>query len=177
MIKCRSFLLMSRRLQNNPMRSKLILPLLLLLVLLVSTITAQRADNWENTTYTTYLTPQVGLYDQNFVRVEQELVEAYVIMQVALQTNGSLFNGQIRMGFGWNKQRFRAYFYLPYLNHSFNERKYNTPFSAEVFWKPCKKAPEMTACFDLYKNTLSPAVRVKFQLHSFVEKSTVKWKK
>lgn len=152
----------------------------LILLLPFTQTVAQRADNWEHSTYTTYLTPQVGLFDQNFIRVEQELVEAYVIMQVALQSNGYLTNGQFRMGFGWNKKNFRAYFYIPYLNHSFNERKHNTPFSAEVFWKPWKpecRAPEFTACFDLYKNVLSPAIRVKFQLHRFVEKSTVKWKK
>ncbi len=68
----------------------------------------------------------------------------FLIMQYTFLSERDDIFFNFKTGFGKDHGDIAWYIYLPYLNFNFNEKAYNTPFSAEVFYN------NISLCADIY---------------------------
>lgn len=142
-----------------------------LLLLFPTFAFGQLADNYNEDQYSTYITPSVGTQGETYLRAEIENTLAFGMMQASVQTNIERTNLQLKLGFGWNQKDWRLYIFMPYLNYSVDERRYNTPFCAEGFWNPRSRwVPQIALNIDVYKNSVVPSLRAKMLINRFIVK-------
>lgn len=120
-----------------------------------------------------FLGPSIGIYPEQSIRLQVDQQWRYVRQEYAIQFNieGEL-NIQAKMGFGLNTRRLDIFAYLPYLNFNTKVKNYNTPFSVEFFFKKRRSRewydrdwfPNISACFDVYKDRMIPILRFKYQI-------------
>ena len=124
------------------------------------------------TQHNTYLTTSVAPYGQNYLRVEHEITESFVNLQLSYQTDFRQHFLQAKMGVGYSGQGVRAYVYLPYFNYSFNENAYSTPFCAEVFVDRLTPKIGLSCNFDIYKDQIVPSIRIRMKAFHFTQTRT-----
>jgi len=89
--------------------------------------------------------------------------------EYAIQVN---YKGDVyvhaKVGFGIDREKWAAFVYFPFMNLHLNSGKYNTPFSAEVFYRKGKRdkwyIPYLSLNADIYKDKVIPTLRIKYRL-------------
>lgn len=120
-----------------------------------------------------FIGTSIGLYPEQSIRIQVDQQWKWVRQEYAVQINvkGEI-NVHAKMGFGVTTKRWDVFAYLPYMNLNINEGMYNTPFSAEFFFKKRRSKnwydkpwfPNISACFDVYKNKMVPILRIKYRI-------------
>lgn len=129
--------------------------LITILLVALSTITySQRTDQIRFTTGIS-----AGAYGEVYSRTALTSTERGAIFQVAYCTSFKDDYIQLKIGYGYDSKKWRAYLYLPYFNYNM-DKGYNTPFSAEVFYDN-----SFSLNIDVYKNVVVPSLRWTVEIY------------
>lgn len=123
--------------------------------------------------HSTFATLSVGSRGENYIRIEHDIRDDWVMAQTAILAGPEGAGFQFKVGAcktfvfgGYEKSHiFRWYLYFPYLNWSFTKGGYNTPFCTEIFYG--RRQFQGSVNFDIYKNAVIPSVRFRCRLVKF----------
>ncbi len=106
-----------------------------------------------------YLGFSKGTHNQNYLRIHIEQKVSFTRIEVSYLTDFNEQYIQVKEGFGGEIGKWGFYGYIPFMNFSVKERKFNTPFSFEVFY-----SDYASLNFDIYKDVTIPSIRIKIPI-------------
>lgn len=148
----------------------LLVPVIALLAALFCLdVKAQSSQRVLPSDHADYLGVSIGTLGEQYVRYEHDVTDKYVLLQASAYAGLNGYGVQYKLGAGYApaKSKVRAYIFLPYMNMSFKDFGYNTPFAAEVFYD--LKKIHLSAHFDIYPlgTLIVPSARVRWRLAKY----------
>ena len=117
--------------------------------------------------HATFVGVSVGTNLENYVRIEHDVRDHFMILQASLYAGPEDYGIQYKMGAGYVGDKWRIYGYMPYFNYSLKDHGYNTPFSVEAFFH--EDSFQASLNLDIYTAgvVLVPSVRIRYRIFKF----------